>query len=449
MNARLFGLRLFWAVLGLTCALAFPLAAQTDPNSYQGPGVLSPGISDIGNRSGQQVDLRFWGGVSGVYDTNLQPLTTDAHGNLIHVGELFGVAATAGAYGAHHWQHAQLAINYTGDYRYYPENTAYDGTDQALTLGLTVQYSSRIVVDLKVAGASLAQGTGAVANVAAAGGSVPTTQIFDSRSSYVDVTGSMTVLQSARTSYSFGGGADGYYFNEDGLTSSSGYHATGSVNHRISLSTALGAIYTYSKLNATGGSFSAQTQTAAGQYFGNFGRFWTLNITAGITVSQVHQLVAVQLDPLLASIFGVPAVVLPFDTQTLYPSGRADLTRQFQRASATLSYERSVGAGNGFYLSTRTQMANAGISYTGIQKWNFGIDGNYRSSVNLGQVAGVITSYGAGAGATYSLGRFTHISARFDVSHYDFGASSVYNRTAQRGTLGILFSPGNIPLSLW
>jgi hypothetical protein len=449
LNARLFGLRLFWAVFGLIGAVAIPLAAQTDPNSYQGPGVLSSGISDIGSRSGQQVDLRFWGGVTGVYDTNLQPLTTDAHGNLIHVGQLFGVAANAGAYGAHHWQHAQLAINYTGDYRYYPENQTYDGTDQALTLGMTVQYSSRIVLDLKVAGATLSQGTGAVANVAAAGGSVPAAQLFDSRSSYVDVTGMMTVLQSARTSYSFGGGASGYYYDESGLSDSSGYHATGSMNHRISLSTAIGAIYTYSKINATGGSFSSQTQTAAGQYFGNFGRFWSLNVTAGITISQVHQLVAVQLDPLLANIFGVPSVVLPFDTRTLYPSGKAALTRQFQRASLNISYERSVGAGNGFYLSTRNETAGGGISYTGIQKWNFGIDGSYRSSVNLGQVAGVVTSYGAGAGATYSIGRFTHISARFDVNHYDFGATSAYNRTAQRGTIGILFSPGNIPLSLW
>ena len=122
-------------VLGLTCALLL-LAAQTDPNSYQGPGVLSPGISDIGNRSGQQVDLRFWGGVSGVYDTNLQPLTTDAHGNLIHVGELFGVAATAGAYGAQSLAARATAINYTGDYRYYPENTVLTTERTKLTPGL-------------------------------------------------------------------------------------------------------------------------------------------------------------------------------------------------------------------------------------------------------------------------------------------------------------------------
>ena len=45
-------------------------------------------------------------------------------------------------------------------------------------------------------------------------------------------------------------------------------------------------------------------------------------------------------------------------------------------------------------------MANAGISYTGIQKWNFGIDGNYRSSVNLGHSRGcdyVVRRLGAGA----------------------------------------------------
>ena len=105
--------KLFW----LASLLALPAAAQTDLSTYQGPGVLSPGVGDIGSRSGQQVDLRFWGGVNALGQTNLQPLITDSKGNLIHVPTLlYGVEANIGASGVHSWQHAQLGVNYAGDY---------------------------------------------------------------------------------------------------------------------------------------------------------------------------------------------------------------------------------------------------------------------------------------------------------------------------------------------
>ena len=433
----------------LVFLLALPLAAQVDPNGYQGPGVLSSNTSDIGERSGQQVDLRFWGGVNGVFDTNVQPFVTDAHGNLIHVPDLLGVEASFGAYGSHRWEHAILSLSYTGTYKYYPNDQIYDGTNQALALGYSVQYSSRLAFDVRLTGATLQQGTGAVADAAAANGSLPSTQLFDSRASYVDVTGSMTYIQSPRMSYTVGGGGDANYFDENGLTSSNGYHVNGGANYRTSLTTTIGALYTYSTQNASGGSFDSRTQTFAGQYFTTWARVWTFHLTAGAAYVQVHQLIAVPLDPVLAALFGVPAVVLPYDTHNFYPTGSAELRRQFQRADATVAYSRSIAGGNGFFISTRNESLTAGVSYTGIHKWNFGIQGRYQKTTSLGQNAGLSTTYGGGTGVTYEVARYTHLSARFDVGHYDLGVASDYNRTTERATLGVVFSPGNIPLSLW
>ncbi len=426
--------------------LALPLAAQSDLSSYQGPGILSPGVGNLGDRSGQQVDLRFWGGVSAIYATNLQPLTTDAHGNLIHAPNLFGTMANAGAYGGHHWQHAQLGLTYTGNYIYYPGETAYDGTNQALTLGLTVQYSSRVVFDLRVSGASLYNATGAVADTAAAGGSLNGTQLFDSRANYVDVTGSMTLIQSPRTSYTFGAGASDYFYQQGGLIDSSGYHLNASANHRMSLSSSIGAVYTYGTITGTG--FNAQFQTAAGQYFGNFGRFWFVNLMAGVSVSQITQTFAL-LVPVIGADGSVTLQPVPAQAaiHNLYPTGSAEVRRQFQRASARVSYSRSVGAGSGVFVSGLMETATAGISYTGLHKWNFGIDGRYTSTANLVPPAGNVKWYGGGTGVTYEVVRYTHLSARYDIGHYDFGSG--YLRTAQQGTFGIVFSSSNIPLSLW
>ncbi len=442
--------RLFWpALVWLVSLLALPLAAQVDPNSYQGPGVLSPGGSDIGQRSGQQVDLRFWGGVNGVYDTNVQPFVTDAHGNLIRVPNLLGLEASFGAYGSHRWEHAVLSLNYSGTYKYYPNNQVYDGTNQALALDYAVQYSSRLAFDLRLSGATLQQATGSVADTATANGSVPSTQLFDSRASYVDVTGSMTYIQSPRMSYTVGGGGDANYFDANGLTSSNGYHVNASANYRTSLTTSVGAIYTYSTQDASGGSFDSRTQTVAGQYSTTWAHVWTFNLTAGAAYVQVHQLIAVPLNPLLAALFGVPAVVLPYDTHNFYPTGSATLKRQFQRADRrcpTRAVSQEATGSSSAHAMRASPPASAIPAFTsGTSK----IQGRYQKSTNLGQDAGLSSTYGGGTGVTYEVARYTHLSARFDIGHYDLGVGSSYNRTTERATLGVVFSPGNIPLSLW
>jgi len=432
---------LFW----LACLLALPAAAQTDLSTYQGPGVLSPGVGDIGSRSGQQVDLRFWGGVNAVGETNLQPLITDSKGNLIHVPTLYGVEANIGAYGVHSWQHAQLGVNYVGDYRHFSSNSSYDGTNQTLALGYTVQYSSRITLDLRGGGSTLSLSNGPVASAAVASGYSSAVPLFDTRVNMLDVAGSMTYTQSPRTSYTFGGGASAYYYQAAVLTSYSGYNVSASMLHRVSLSNSVGAMYTYAQQVSGDSSFNLEAHTIAGQYFATLGRVWTLNVTAGASVSQVHQAIPIQLDP---AVFGVSRGIAIFNLHNTYPSGSAELRRQFQRASAFVNYTRAVGGSNGFFLGTRTTSARAGISYTGVRKWNFGIDGNYQSYMNLGQNSVQSTWYGGGAGFTYEIVHSMHLVGRYDAGHYDFGAAS-FRRTTQAARLGVSFSPGNVPLSLW
>ena len=61
------------------CWLASTALAQSD-GGYLGPAVLSSGASGIGNRSGHQVDLRYYGGVDGFYDSSIQPAAVNSKG---------------------------------------------------------------------------------------------------------------------------------------------------------------------------------------------------------------------------------------------------------------------------------------------------------------------------------------------------------------------------------
>src|SRR5712692_1453994 len=112
--------------MAVACLLAATAAAQ-QTDSYLGPGVLSRGAGDIGTRSGQQVDLRFYAGASGIYDSEIQPVSVDSKGNLIQVNGLYGVEANLGAYGVHNWKTATLGLDYHGLYRHYNERTYFDG----------------------------------------------------------------------------------------------------------------------------------------------------------------------------------------------------------------------------------------------------------------------------------------------------------------------------------
>jgi hypothetical protein len=107
-----------------------------------------------------------------------------------------------------------------------------------------------------------------------------------------------------------------------------------------------------------------------------------------------------------------------------------------------------VVPGNGVYLTSRQIAGSAGYSYTGIRKWNFGISGGYYKLVSIGQGIPAYGQFSAGAGATYSLPHAFHLTARYDARHQDIDEAG-YRRTGYRAAVGVAFSPGRVPLSLW
>src|SRR6185437_11708023 len=111
-------------------------AAAQGLSDYLGPGILTRGAGNIGTRSGEQVSLRLFAGVNGIYDNGIEPLSVSSKGTLTQVKGLEGVEGNVGAYGVHSWKQAQLGLDYIGDFRHYSENSFYDGSDHRLALGL-------------------------------------------------------------------------------------------------------------------------------------------------------------------------------------------------------------------------------------------------------------------------------------------------------------------------
>ena len=181
MRAKLF--------LPISVALAFLAApGMAQPSSQDsgeepaGPGILSRGVGGAGSRSGRDLDIRFYAGANGLYETGVAPFATDAQGNLLKVEPLWGMEARLGAYGVHKWRRAQLGLDYTGGIRHYVNNSFYDGTDHALQLGLNYQHSRRLTLNFQETAGTFARTFGNQLGTSSdLSGLNPASQLFDTR----------------------------------------------------------------------------------------------------------------------------------------------------------------------------------------------------------------------------------------------------------------------------
>jgi hypothetical protein len=255
-------------------------------------------------------------------------------------------------------------------------------------------------------------------------------------------------LTSPRTIFTAGG--DGYTVRRQakGLASVNGYNLRGSVQRRVSKTQTIGATFQHTHFDFPPAFGEADMNIAEGFYSTSLGRRWTFSIHGGISDVDTQGLEVVALDPVLAALLGQSNAIRAFQRSAIYPSGSATLSGSFKTYNLSLSYARLITPGNGVYLTSRSDAAFLSYSYTGIRKWNFALNGGYNTLASVGQGIKPYASYAAGAGITYGLTRSLHVIARYDlrqqqIDSYDF------RRTGYRASLGLAFSPGDKPLSLW
>ena len=110
---------------------------------------------------------------------------------------------------------------------------------------------------------------------------------------------------------------------------------------------------------------------------------------------------------------------------------------------------RQTDPGNGLFRTSYMETARAGYSYTALRWWNAGIDFGRISSRTISGITARYHQYDAGFGITRQLGRDFHALARFEVDTLHSAAAAEFNRKRTRFTLGVAWSPGETPLTLW
>jgi hypothetical protein len=436
-------------IFALACVFSATAAAQL--GDYLGPGILTRGAGGIGTRSGEQVSLRLFAGVNAIYDNGLNPLSVDSKGNLVQVNGLYGVEANVGAYGVHNWREAQLGLDYKGDFRHYDNNSYFDGSDHQLRLGLTYQKSKRLYFDVQELAGTYSTGVGSIPGVTVPIPSVVgqgSSLLFDNRTYFNETSVNATYLLTSRTSFTAGGEEFFARYRSASLIGMNGYSLNGSLQHRLSRNSTVGASYSHQHFDYPGAFGQSDIDTIEGFFSTKLGRRWTISLHAGGYQAQVQGIQSVALDPTIAAILGISSFPQTFYKLGRFPTGSAVLSRQFKESNLSITYHRSVLPGNGVYLTSRNEDGYITYSYTGVRKSSFSISGGENSLTSVGQGLQMYRSYNGGAGFTYALTGALHLAARYDVRRESIQIAN-FRQTADRATIGITFSPGKVPLSLW
>jgi hypothetical protein len=178
------------------------------------------------------------------------------------------------------------------------------------------------------------------------------------------------------------------------------------------------------------------------------GRYWELSLRAGGSRVETLGLIQVAIDPVIAAIIGTTQGIQVIYRINWVPAANILLTRKFHYTVLSFNYNRGVSPGNGVYLTTRQESVFGSLSYSGIRKANIGLSAGHNSYGSLTQTVGNFSAFTAGGGFTYQISGPLHFLAHYDYRRYDI-AATVFRRASYRATIGIGFSPKDVPLSLW
>lgn len=432
----------------LAIVLAFCSTVTAQISDYRGPGVLSRGAGDIGTRAGQDVDLRYYVSATGVYDTGLLPFSVDGNGKLVNPGALYGTEIGFGAYGVHKGRHSRLGLDYQGDYRHYPGNPFFNGTDQTLALGYTYQPSRRLILDVRQTGGIVSLGTLFGGMLPTVAGSVitPASLLFDNRMEYLQSTVDATYLLSAHTTVTLGGDWFGVWRKATGLIGVQGYMLRGAVKHRVTQRTTLGVDYVHTHFDFPKAYGQSDIDSLAAVVATRLGRSWIVSLSGGAYNVEVQGLQQVAVNPEIAALLGVSVTQQTFYQRSVFPQWDASLSRQFHRASLSFNYSSGISAGNGVYLTSRQDTVGANFSYTATRKWSLSAGAGYTRLKGIGQGLQPFSQVTGNAGATYSISRPIQAFVTYETRRQEV-VNGAYLPDSYRAMIGLSFSPSDVPLS--
>jgi hypothetical protein len=421
---------------------------------YGGPAISGVPAVSAGSRAGRAEGISYFAGVQGSYDTGLTPVSVDSNGSLVQTGALYGANINWGAFGTHRGRRYTIGLDYIGAYRHYSGNTYYNGLDSILALDISRQLTKRTQWFAAIQGGTVSAAYGGyIAHFGFLPGTVPpgvpVNDIYDNRSYFLSHTQAITYLLSPRLAVTAGGTGVVVRRQSAALAGLNGYGAQGSLSYRLTQMSSVSLNYNWFHYDYPHEFGEATVNELMAGFVHRLSRRWSADLNAGAFKVETEGLTSVSPDPAVVALFGETHVVERYYAKHYYPSIAAALSGRYRRYGLAFGYSRRPSPGNGVYLASASQNGYASASYTGIRRWNFGVNAYYSRLASVGQN---IPRYGVisgGGGATYRMYRNLSATFRADARTWQINQSTNSFQASYRVLVGVALSPSDLPLSLW
>jgi hypothetical protein len=179
------------------------------------------------------------------------------------------------------------------------------------------------------------------------------------------------------------------------------------------------------------------------------GRRWELNASVGAMNVEVLGTRQVQIDPAIAAIIGVSTGAEVFYRNIILGSGAVSLRRSSRSGNIAVQLSRSVSPGNGLILTSQADIAAANYSRRLSRRLNMDASYTYSRLRGIGLISGNFETHGAGLGLGWQVAKYAQVTARYDRRNSLTSAFTTYGLNGNRFSLGVMFTPSDIPVSLW
>ena len=420
---------------------------------YAGPAILSRGDAPAAMEA-PQIKFQPFLSVGASYSTGLAGVAVvDTQGDLANASA-YGVTISGGISGSHSWRHTHIGLDYHAGYTYYSTASAYNSLNQALSFGLGHQITRHIKFSLREA---FGWSSRSIPNVGLtqtvpfdpSQSAIPTVDFYDSRVIYSSTQADLVIQKSTRLSFDLGGGFFINRYASTALFGVTGESAMGDFQYRLSRGATIGANYSFTHYSFTGILSSSDIHGSALTYALRISRTVEFSGYAGFMRAETKFIQSVPVDPNVALLLGITSTSALVHRVNWVPNFSGRLSKTFARGVLYAAGGETVFAGNGLFLTSRAATVTGGYGYTGLRRWSLGVGCTYTTALSIGNVNGGYGSISGSFNMSRSLGHSLSFVTSYLANQYRSPDFTRYNRLIYSASVGIGWSPGDIPLRIW
>ena len=383
----------------------------------------------------------------GVVDSNNPEITSSGQiRNTVGTGFSVGGGLSA----VHALNNGEFAISYQGAYNDYQTSAFTSGQTQNLSLAYSKRLTRHLLFSINAGGGIYRYGstffTGQTTDLQTPLVNNP----FAPESKYASVGLGITYQQTRRLSYSVFGSFFLVRYNYAEAVGTTGASGGAAINYRLTSRDTLSVSYGHSFYNYQGTAGQASIDNYGATLTHAFRNNWVASVYGGAARSNASGTIE-QPVTLLVGDQAVGGYILGHYNQTvLLPSFYGTVSHSRRHSVFSVNGGEGVaGAGNGYFLASRSVFIGGVYSYTWARAQNISLGGTF---YRLTSVANTVSTGYSSADFSVSYGRalIRHVGMFLRYDYVYFGALSPYNSNSDnRLSFGFNFSSRSVPLTLF